>query len=159
MFDKGEIVSVSKKGICKVLDIKKDAFVGCDKNRDYYILKPLNEINNMVIYLPVDSTLAMRKILNHTEANNILKTPIVDIKNCEFSQEDITKIIFGGKFDEWLHALNFLSKKKKTASKKIFMLQDQKQLDTLINLVSTELAISIECDFEEIKTKLVEKLN
>lgn len=159
MFEKGDVISVSKKGICEVLDIKKNAFIGCDKDREYYVLKPIDMINNMVVYVPVNSTLAMRKILTSVEAKNVLKTKINNIKTIEFSQDEISKIIIDGKFDEWLLALKFLTEKKKTASKKMFALQDQKQLDTLVGLVATELAITLKIDIEEMKTKILENLN
>lgn len=79
MFKIGDVISVSKKGICRVENISKNVYEGCDKTKLYYTLKPINEINNMVVYFPTDTKLSMRKIISKSEAINTIS--LIDAKD------------------------------------------------------------------------------
>ena len=79
MFKIGDVISVSKKGICKVENISKNVYEGCDKTKLYYTLRPINEINNMVVYFPTDTKLSMREIISEAEAINAIN--LIDAKD------------------------------------------------------------------------------
>lgn len=162
MFNIGDVISVSKKGICRVDNIAKDVFDGCDKSKFYYVLKPINEVNNMVVYMQIDSKIAMRKIITKSQAENAL-VEIVAINQIDdiSDNERLTvynKIISDGDFSGWIKLLNTLGFRKKTQPKKIFSFQEQKHLTNLFDLVCNEISIATQKDETEIKSYLQEKL-
>ena len=162
MFNIGDVISVSKKGICKVEDIAKNVFVGCDKSKLYYVLRPVNKVNNMVVYLPTDSPVAMRKVVSKQQAkqalDNILpEKSISDIADNERFYE-FNKIIQEGSFDDRIKLLNSLGFRKKTVAKKMFNLNEQKQLSLLIDLLSSEIAYSADENETDIKEMIIQKL-
>ena len=73
MFKQGDVIFVGSKGVCTVNDIKQNAFIGCDKTKEYYVLKPLYE-KYADITVNCDGTSfakyksdAIKKIRNHLE--------------------------------------------------------------------------------------------
>lgn len=162
MFKIGDIISVSKKGICEVENISKDVFEGCDKTKLYYTLKPINNINNMIVYLPVDTTLAMRKIISKQKASDALdeikaENAMGDLKENE-RQDVNNKVIQSGNFDEWLELLKTLAHRKNTLQKKMFGLYEQKQFSSLIEIISNEISIALGEEVDVIKIRISEKL-
>lgn len=160
MFRTGDIISVSKKGICKIEDIAKNVYDGCDKNKEYYILRPIDEINNMIVYLPTDTKLAMRKIMSQTEAKNQLKSlaennnNVLQLENLD----EISNIINGGEFINWANLLKFLAKRKQSTVKKTLIAQEQKQFEQLLSLVCTELAYALKRDKIDVKNEVINML-
>ncbi len=161
MFKIGDVISVSRKGICKVEDIAKNVYDGCDKNKEYYVLRPVDEINNMVIYLPIDTKLDIRKILQKTEAKKQLECLAINSKNdlqLE-SFDEIPNIISGGEFMKWVSLLKFLAKRKQSTVKKMFTAQEQKQFEQVFLLVCNEFAYALGRDKLDITNEVLDKLN
>ena len=69
MFQRGEKVVCGSKGVCSIEDITTLNISGVDKEREYYILKPLYMAASTV-YVPVDTAdEALRRVLTEEEAN------------------------------------------------------------------------------------------
>ena len=69
MFGKGEYVVAGNKGVCLVDDITTLNISGIDKEREYYILKPVY-VTGSTVYMPVDTAQdSMRKVLTKKEAD------------------------------------------------------------------------------------------
>lgn len=63
VFEIGEYVVCGNKGVCVVEDVTKLNISDVDKEREYYILKPLYMAGSTV-YVPVDSSeKSMRRVL------------------------------------------------------------------------------------------------
>ena len=75
MFQIGDYVICSNKGVCEVENITVLNISGADKEKEYYILKPLYSAGSTV-YVPVDSQKdhTMRKVLERTEAERLIGT-------------------------------------------------------------------------------------
>ena len=71
MFKIGEYVVCGNKGVCRVEDITTLDITGVDKERKYYILKP-KYISGSTVYIPVDSSESMRKVLQPEEARKLI---------------------------------------------------------------------------------------
>ena len=69
----GDIVFVQNKGVCELQNITKNAFDGADKNKEYYVLKPVGYSNNIMIYYPTDSNVYLRKLCSKSKANSIFE--------------------------------------------------------------------------------------
>ena len=74
MFKVGDYVICGNKGVCSVENITTLSISGVDKERMYYILKPLY-MNGSTVYVPVDSAgESMRKVLEREEAQRLRLT-------------------------------------------------------------------------------------
>ena len=54
MFEKGDYVIYGNNGICRVQDITTLSISGIDKNRKYYLLKPVYA-SGSTVYTPVET--------------------------------------------------------------------------------------------------------
>lgn len=72
MFKKGEYVVAGNKGVCSVEDVTTLDISGVDKEREYYILKPVY-VPGSTIYVPVDAAVdSMRSVLTKEEAKKLI---------------------------------------------------------------------------------------
>ena len=109
MFGIGDYVICGNKGVCEVENITTLNISGVDREREYYILKPLY-MNGSTVYVPVDSPKEyMRKVLKREEAEELIRAipeiPLLVITNDKLSEqtykdcirtndcEDLVKII------------------------------------------------------------------
>lgn len=153
----GSRVCVSTKGICDIEDIKKNAFIGCDKNKEYYILKPVEAANNMVVYLPTDTKLKIRNLISEKQALQIFDN-FEDIEEMKFSPEDdkynkISSIIQGGDADEVASLLKTLIIRKSKINKKQYSYQEQRFLSQAMNFLTGEISVVLKKDRQEVEDK------
>lgn len=74
MFGVGEYVICGNKGVCVVESITTLNLTGVDREREYYILKPLY-VPGSTVYVPVDSPKeSMRRVLEREEAQKLVET-------------------------------------------------------------------------------------
>lgn len=157
----GDIIFVQTKGICKVENIAKDAFVGCDKTKEYYVLSPVDTSNNMMIYLPVDTKIKMRALTSKSKIENYLKN-IADFDTVEISVEEkrfdvYNDIVKRGDLEECLKLLKTLLVRKSKVQKRQFNIQEQKYINTILSAVTAEASYVLSKDTEEIKSQLLER--
>ncbi len=108
LFDRGECISYSGHGICKIEDIRSMNFSGSQKGRVYYVIQPI-AAGSATIYLPADSPHAesrMRRVLTAAEidqairdasANNLFWNPDRKARLAQFQQifsgEDTSELL------------------------------------------------------------------
>ena len=70
MFQKGEYVIYGNNGICLIQDITTLNIAGVNKDRQYYLLKPVYA-SGSTVYTPVDTAeTALRHALSKDEADS-----------------------------------------------------------------------------------------
>lgn len=84
MFELGEYVVCGNNGVCQIKDITQLSMGGVDKNRKYYILKPVYS-GASTIYIPVDTLQSsMRKIISKKEADELVSSiPAIQVISIE----------------------------------------------------------------------------
>ena len=118
----GDIVFVQNKGVCELLNITKNAFVGADKTKVYYVLKPVGSQNNMMIYFPTDSNVHIRKLCSKLKAISIFEN-FKDLDDLKFSDAEEKHNLFNqvsqkGELEDRARLLKMLLvQKNKTARK------------------------------------------
>lgn len=74
MFQKGELIIYGSKGVCEVTDISTITISGADRDKLYYILRPVHDKDGR-IFTPVDGQkTVMRRILNREEAMELIES-------------------------------------------------------------------------------------
>lgn len=154
-----DIVFVGTKGVCKIEEIKKNPFQGCDKTKDYYVLKPLSSTTNMVVFLPVDTSVKIRELISKDEAEKALvKLKNREIENSIKDEERFSyynEIMKNGMFEDRMNILKYLINRKKTIPKKLFNSQEQKMLATVFECVLEELSVVLKKDKKQIEDEIV----
>ncbi len=68
MFEIGELIMYGTNGVCRVEGFTRSPF-DADDEREYYILKPIHDQSNLVIYTPVENeNVVMRPLLSLEKA-------------------------------------------------------------------------------------------
>lgn len=90
MFQQGEYVIYGNNGICLIQDITTLNIPGVDKDRQYYLLKPVYA-SGSTVYTPVDTAeTSLRHALSKDEADSLIRSipdipliPLTDEKTLE----------------------------------------------------------------------------
>lgn len=117
MFEKGEYVVCGGKGVCLVEDIATLDISGVDRERKYYILKPLY-VTGSTVYLPVDAAKeSIRRILSREEANELIQVipqiPLIAITNEKLLEQEYRTGIRSNRCEEWVRILKTVCARKR----------------------------------------------
>lgn len=154
MLKLGDVVFVQNKGVCRVDAMDKKDVLG-NGMKDYYVMKPVSENNNMTIYVPTDTKLKIRKLSTKEKALKILNEFAnlegVEIKNEEERFKKYNELSQEGELEGWAKLLKTLFERKKQFAKKQFAIQEQKYINTLLPCLISELSYVLKKDEREIK--------
>ena len=122
MFEIGEYVVCGNNGVCQIKEITTLSMSGVDKNRKYYILKPVYS-ENSTVYVPVDALhSSMRRILSKEEANllidSIPQVQAITIKDEKAVEAQYRECMQSNRCDELVKLLKTLKKRKKNRLEK-----------------------------------------
>ena len=115
MFKKGEFVVVGNKGVCTVDNITTLDISGVDKEREYYILKPVY-VPGSTVYVPVDSGESMRRVLTKDEAAHLIQEipqiPLISTENEKMLEQEYKGCIKTNSCQEWLKIIKTIYRRK-----------------------------------------------
>lgn len=90
MYQINDLIIYGKNGVCKVEGIGRPNISGIDKDKQYYILKPVYSKSG-VIYTPVDNVkVQLRSIISEKDAEDLIKS-IPDILTFEASNDKLVE--------------------------------------------------------------------
>ncbi len=163
MFNIGDLVIYSTHGICKVDNICDKTFSGI--TRTYYVLHPMEDHHQLTISTPVNNNkVLMLDLIHKEEAHDILESfRDPGIKWYDHSNIRLnlyTEIINTGDRKEIAKVVNTLMRKKLELQllDRKFYERDQRLLNTTVNILFKELAISLETTFEDIHEIVMEAI-
>jgi len=94
MFQANDYVIYGTSDVCRIVDIRKEQFAGCESDK-YYVLKPVYT-GNSTIYAPVDkSDEKMRRILTAGEVYKLIGE-MPDEKDTWIDDDQLRKEKFNG---------------------------------------------------------------
>lgn len=71
MYSTGDLIIYSGEGVCRVERVGPLEMSGASKTKPYYTLQPLYREGK--IFIPVDTTIFMRPIISHEEADALIR--------------------------------------------------------------------------------------
>lgn len=85
MFQPGDLVVYGTTGVCRVESITRPNLTGADRNKEYYLLKPLQQ--DGVIYAPVESQkVPIRSVISAEEVEALIDLiPTMQAEACRAS--------------------------------------------------------------------------
>ncbi len=99
-----------------VEDITRLNISGADKERDYYILKPVY-LTGSTVYVPVDSSKeSMRRVLSREEAGRLIEgiadIPIITITNEKRLEQEYRGCMKTNACEEWVRIIKTIYRRK-----------------------------------------------
>lgn len=164
MFKKGEYVVCGNKGVCVVEDVTTLNISGVDKEREYYILKPVYT-SGSTVYVPVDSTKeSIRKVLEKDEANKLISgipdIPLITIANDKLLEQEYRGCMKSNNCEEWVKIIKtiYLRKQKRLEAGRKVTAVDAKYFRIAEDNLYGELAISLDMPREEVESYITSEM-
>ncbi len=165
MFEIGEYVVCGNKGVCVVEAVAKLDISGVDKEREYYILKPLYMAGSTV-YVPVDSAeKSMRRVLKRDEAQKLIKEipdiPLLVITNEKLSEQMYRECIKSNDCGELIKIIKtiYLRKQKRMQAGRKVTAVDAKYFHLAEDSLYGELAVALEMPKDEVESYITREMN
>lgn len=165
MFEIGEYVVCGNKGVCVVEDVAKLDISGVDKEREYYILKPLY-VAGSTVYVPVDSAeKSMRRVLKRDEAQKLIKDipdiPLLVISNEKLSEQMYRECIKANDCEELIKIIKtiYLRKQKRIQAGRKVTAVDAKYFHIAEDSLYGELAVALEMPKDEVESYITREMN
>ncbi|SCK02348.1 CarD-like/TRCF domain [uncultured Clostridium sp.] len=155
MFKVNDYIIYGTTGVCKIIEIKKEKFLGREE-KEYYVLEPVYS-KNTVIKIPVDNTtIKMREVLSKDyieELINIIPNTETEwIDDDKLRSEHFKTVLKSGNCEELITLIRtiYLSKKdKKSIGKKLYKVDDE-IMQAAEKLLNEEFAFVLDIDPKEV---------
>ena len=158
VFGVGEYVVCGNKGVCVVEDITTLNISGADKERKYYILKPLYMAGSTV-YVPVDSPKeSMRGVITREEADRLIESipqiPLLTIVNDKLSEQTYKESIRKADCSELVRIIKtiYLRKQKRMEAGRKVTAVDAKYFHLAEESLYGELAVALQMDRSKVES-------
>lgn len=157
VFAKGEYVVCGNKGVCMVEDITTLNISGVDKEREYYILKPVY-VSGSTVYMPVDTAQdSMRRVLSKEQADELIhgisRIPLITITNDKLLEQEYRGCMKSNCCEELIKIIKtiYLRKQKRLEAGRKVTAVDAKYFRLAEDTLYGELAISLSMPRETIE--------
>lgn len=164
MYKKGEYVVVGNKGVCVIDNITTLDMSGVDKEREYYILKPVY-VPGSTVYVPVDSTETMRRILTKEEVNDLIREipqiPLIDIENDKLLEQEYKGCMKANSCEEWVRIIKtiYLRKQKRLELGRKVTAVDTKYYRIAEDNLYGELAVVLDIPKKEVESFITNEID
>lgn len=157
MFKKGEYVVSRNKGVCTVEDITTLDISGVDRDRKYYILKPIY-VNGSTVYIPVDTAdHSMRRVLSREEADRLIRQipdiPLINISNDKLLEQEYRGCMNANDCTEWIRIIKtiYLRRQKRIEAGRKVTALDAKYSRLAEDNLYGELAVALQMPRGEVE--------
>lgn len=165
MFEKGEYVVVGNKGVCAVDDITTLNISGVDKEREYYILKPVY-VPGSTVYVPTDSAKeSMRRVLTKEEAKSLIdeipQIPLITTTNDKLLEQEYRGCMKTNSCEEWIKIIKtiYLRKQKRLEAGRKVTAVDAKYFRIAEENLYGELAVVLNIPKTEVQTYITSEID
>ncbi len=164
MFEVGEYVVCGSKGVCVVENITTLDIAGVDKERKYYILKPIYQTGSTV-YVPVDSSKdSMRRVMERKDAQKLIEAipdvPLLVITNDKLTEQTYKESLKSGNCEEWVRIIKtiWLRKQQRLQTGRKVTAVDAKYFHMAEESLYGELAVALDLNRDAVAEYIVEKI-
>jgi CarD family transcriptional regulator len=165
VFIKGEYVVSGSKGVCVVGNVTRLDISGVDKEREYYILKPVYMAGS-TIYVPVDTAEeSMRKVLNREEVQQLIcripEIQPISTTNDKLLEQEYRSCMKSNCCEEVIRVIKtiYLRKQKRLAAGRKVTAVDSKYFRIAEENLYGELAISLDMSRADVERYITEELD
>lgn len=164
MFAIGDYVISGSNGICLISDITTLNLSGVDKNRNYYLLKPVFA-SGSTVYVPVDTTVTtMRKAVSKEEALAFIKSipeiPLIPLADEKTLERTYREYMHQNSCEDWIKLIKtiYLRKEKRLSKGCKVTAIDSKYFKLAEDYLYGEFSIALDMTKDEVKAYIEETL-
>lgn len=165
VFAKGEYVVCGNKGVCCVEDITTLNISGIDRDRKYYILKPVYLTGSTVYVAAGTAEESLRRVLSHQQADELLEM-IPDIQpltitNDKLLEQTYKECIRSNNCREWVRIMKTIYDRKKRrleAGRKVTAL-DAKYFRMAEDYLYGELSVALSISRADVENTVADRMN
>jgi len=165
MFNVNDYIVYGSNGVCMIEDICMPPKVdGVDKDKKYYVLKPIYSKGN-TIYTPVDNTkVVIRKIISKEETEQLINSiPSIGTllgSNDKVRAEQCKNALRSCDYMEWIKVIKtiFIRRQERISLGKKIGQIEERLLHTAEELLYGELAVPLEIPKEQVENYLVKRI-
>lgn len=164
MFKKGEYVVVGNKGVCAVDNITTLDISGVDREREYYILKPVY-VPGSTVYVPRDSADSMRRVLTKDEVTHLIheipQIPLIDTVNDKLLEQEYKGCMKTNSCEEWVRIIKtiYLRKQKRQELGRKVTAVDAKYFRIAEDNLYGELAVVLNIPKKEVESYITSEID
>jgi len=165
VFKKGECVICGGKGVCSIEDVTTLNMPGVDKDRKYYILKPLY-IAASTVYIPVDTADdSLRSVLSREDAEELInKIPQIlpiTITNEKMLEQEYRACMRTNVCEEWIKIIKtiYLRKQKRIEAGRKVTAVDAKYFKQAEDNLYGELAVALEMSRDGVESYITGEMD
>lgn len=158
MFQKGEYVIYGNNGICLIQDITTLDIPGVDKNRKYYLLKPVYA-SGSTVYTPVDTDVSsFRHALSKEEADNLIKSipdiPLITLPDEKALEKTYKEYMYSNSCKAWVQLIKTIYLRKENRLMKGYKVTalDNRYFNLAESSLYGELSVALGKPREEVKS-------
>lgn len=155
----GDLTIYQEHGICQVKDISEKTYA--DVTRDYYVLQPINNSNEITFNIPVGNhKKLLSELMNKDEAEEILDSFHSDgakwIQRPQQRNNQYGRTLTSGNRMDIAKVANTLISRKYKAEKdgKNFADNDRKLLENIEGILFKEMAIAFDTSLQAVKKEV-----
>lgn len=164
MFKVGDYVVCGNNGICSVQDITTLNITGIDKNRKYYLLKPVF-LSGSTVYIPVDTADgAMRKAVSKDEAltfiHSIPDIPLIPLADEKTLEKTYKEYMHQNSCEGWLKLIKTIYLRKEKRILKGFKVTavDSRYFKQAEDFLYGELSVALDMSRDEVREFIVQTI-
>ena len=158
MFEKGDYVIYGSNGICRVQDITTLTIPGIDRNRKYYLLKPVYA-SGSTVYTPVETAEPLlRPALSRDEADSLIRSipdiPLIPISDEKTLEKTYKEYMRSNSSKAWVQLIKtiYLRKEKRIMKGYKVTALDSRYFSLAETSLYGELAVALDKPREEVKS-------
>lgn len=166
MFQPGELVVYGTNGVCRVESITRPNLTGADRNKQYYLLKPLQQ--DGVIYTPVENQkVPIRPVISTEEAEALIDLiPTIQAEACRaptlqaLAQHYQTAVRSHDCKDLIELMMSIYAKRQQVESQKRRLgMVDERYMKQAERLLYGEFSIALGIPFEEVQPYIAQRVD
>lgn len=164
MYKKGDHVVKIPEGICEIEDVGCLDISGVDKDKEYYILAPINQRGSK-IYIPVDNVHGrIRNMISNEDAITFIKSiPDIDekdIQNEKMREQEYKAVILSGDNEKIASILKliYVRKQERAEQGKKLSSTDEKYFKLAEDMLFSELAFVLDVPKENMEQYIADMI-
>lgn len=166
MFQPGDMVVYGTTGVCRVEEITRPNLTGVDRNKAYYLLKPLYQ--DGVIYTPVENgKVSIRPVISREEAEALIDLiPSIQAEVCHaptlqaLAQHYQTAVRSHDCKDLVELMMSIYTKRcQAEAQKRRLGMVDERYMKQAERLLYGELSVALRIPFDEVQPYIARRVN
>lgn len=166
MFQPGDLVVYGTTGVCRVESITRPNLTGADRNKEYYLLKPLQQ--DGVIYAPVESQkVPIRSVISAEEVEALIDLiPTMQAEACraptlQALAQHYQSVVRSNDCKDLIELMMsiYIKRQQVESQKRRLGMVDERYMKQAERLLYGEFSVALGIPFEEVQPYIAQRVD